>query len=264
MQASVSFQIFLKNPINEDMFRMISSAGFKRCELWSMGEHVNYRDKKLREKIKMYSEKYNVLLDTAHLPLHTNDFKISLGDKEIGKKSLDELLYASEFLDTLDVKTYVIHVSGDLEIFHKNFSKLYYNSEKNFAFENDPMGFPLTKDIPKILEDLKRELRDSEKRLGACLDIGHANIWEKPPEKTVIELGKSIIATHISDNDGKYDLHVPPGEGNINWDEVLKAFKTIEYKHNFTFEISPSFEYEQIPKVLERLKNFCEQNNILI
>lgn len=244
------------------MFKLVSSYGFKRCELWAMGDHFDYKSKELKAKIKSWIEKYSVFPTTAHLPLYTKDFKVSLGDKEVEKKSTDELLYAVEFLTDLGVETFVIHMTGDKERFIKNFSKIYDNTDKSFALENDPMGFPLVKDIVEIIPEIQKEFKDGEKRIGACLDIGHANIWEKPPENTITQLKDFLIATHISDNDGNYDAHLPPGEGTINWEKSVSNFKEINYKHNFTFEIAPLYEFEEIKNLLERLKKFLEENEI--
>lgn len=262
MKASVSFQIFLKRPINEDMFKMVSSSGFSRCELWTMGDHIDYKNPDLKKKIKIWSGKYNISPDTAHLPLYTKEFPISLGNKEYSQKSSDELLYAIDFLHTTDVKTFIIHMDGDLDLFFEKFSKLYDESDRIFTFENTPTGSNLVKDVIEAIAKLRRELKNGESRIGACLDIGHANIWEKPPEESIKKLGETIIATHISDNDGNSDLHLPPGDGIIDWAKIVGNFREINYSQNFTFEIAPLFEFEEVPKVLERLKKFCEQNNI--
>lgn len=262
MKPSISSQLFLKKPINENMFELIRSYGFSRCELWAMGDHIDYKNQDLKKKIKTWIEKYNISPDTAHLPLYTKEFPISLGNKEYSQKSLDELLYATDFLHNIDVKTFIIHMDGDLDLFFENLSKLYKNSDGIFAFENTPNGSNLVKDVIDAIIKIRRALKNGESRIGACLDIGHANIWEKPPEESIKKLKKIVLATHISDNDGKSDLHLPPGDGTIDWTKIIENFREIDYSQNFTFEIAPLFGFEEIPKVLERLKKFCEQNNI--
>lgn len=265
MVPSISFQIFLRQRINEDMFQLVSAGGFKRCELWTMEDHINYRDLSLARKIKGWAEKYDVLPSTAHLPIYAKGFRISLGDKEQGTKSLDEMMYALDFLHHYDtVSTFILHLSGDIEVFYNNFSKLYDNSDRRFAIENNPTDFPLVKDIIVVVNHLRREMRDGSRRIGACLDIGHANICERPPSEAVKALGNLIIATHISDNKGDFDSHLVPQEGDIEWKEVVEAFRSIGYPYDFTFEISPAYELQEIPKILERLKAFCEQNNITL
>ncbi len=266
MKLSISTQLFLRDPIDEEVFKLISSYGFSRCELWAMGRHFNYKDKKVVESVKHWSEKFGLSLDSAHLPLYTEDssgsklMKVALGDREWAKKSVDELLFSAEALLRLGVKLFVIHVGGEKEIFIENFEKLYRETDSAFAMENDPMGYPLSTDVFDIVNILRKELKGGEERIGACIDVGHANIWEKPPE-SVIEKGKGkISATHISDNDGNSDLHLVPGDGVINWEKVISAFKSIEYSGNFTYELAPA---ENRKEVLDKLKKFSEQFDLI-
>ncbi len=238
---SISMQIFLKYHVDEMMFRCIREAGFERCELWAMGEHFNTKDRKEYKKIKEWSEKYGVSPETTHLPLYSEGKNLTfLGQKEIPPGFLDELLMCVELLEEIiGVKTFVLHVGQNPELFAERFEKIYNNSSGRFALENDPTGFPLAKDVNKIVLELRKALKDGQERVGACLDIGHANIWEKPPENTIKLLGDKIIATHISDNDGEKDLHILPGKGNINWQNVKDMIFYVGYRENFTFELSP-------------------------
>lgn len=50
-------------------------------------------------------------------------------------------------------------------------------------------------------------------------------------------LKKHIAATHISDEAGVNQIHILPYFGNIDWEELLKAFADIGYNGSFNFEI---------------------------
>lgn len=262
MFPSVSFQLFLRSRVQEDMFGMLNNAGFRRCELWVMKPHIDYNDGNQSRKIREWSEKHNVSTNTAHLPIYTSDFRVSLGDREYGRRSLDEMLYATDFLNRTDVKILILHATGIPEIFYENFIKLYDNTDRKFAVENNPNDFPLLDDVIAIVSHLRRELPDGENRIGICLDVGHANVQGRDLQDSIRQLGKLLIATHISDNRGIYDEHLIPGEGNIDWQKVIDSLKGIEYSHNFTFEIAPVDELNEAPKLLEKLISFCNQNNL--
>lgn len=74
----------------------------------------------------------------------------------------------------------------------------------------------------------------------ACLDIGHAEM--KGSDTTSVEmikaLGPRIKALHIHDNDKWNDFHQIPFSMNVNFDEVVKALKQIDYDGYFTLECS--------------------------
>ena len=49
-------------------------------------------------------------------------------------------------------------------------------------------------------------------------------------------IGERLGALHIHDNDRWKDLHQIPFAGSIDWNEVVKALKDIDYKGEFTLE----------------------------
>ena len=59
--------------------------------------------------------------------------------------------------------------------------------------------------------------RITDKRVRVCLDIGHANYSQSPIEEWFDRLGEQIAYLHLSDNMGKFDDHLPLGEGAIDW-----------------------------------------------
>ena len=66
--------------------------------------------------------------------------------------------------------------------------------------------------------------RISDRRVSACLDIGHAHCNSATPVLKWIEmLGNKIGYVHIHDNDGTSDQHLAIGEGNILFHDVCDA-----------------------------------------
>ena len=64
---------------------------------------------------------------------------------------------------------------------------------------------------------------------GAVLDCGHLHAQKENIPLSVEKLGKKIFFVHASDNDGRVNLHLGIGRGNIDWEGTLKALK----KHKF-------------------------------
>ncbi len=57
------------------------------------------------------------------------------------------------------------------------------------------------------------------------------------PVEAVYKCKDRLISIHVSDNDGKEDLHLLPFEGNIPWVKVVRALRDIEYGGPFVYEI---------------------------
>ncbi len=77
---------------------------------------------------------------------------------------------------------------------------------------------------PEILREISEELTDFE-NYGVCLDYAHANISATPLSVWVERLRPYIRHLHINDNDGKSDLHLAVGEGEIDWEQFKKYYE---------------------------------------
>ncbi len=106
-----------------------------------------------------------------------------------------------------------------------------------------------------------RELSISN--LKVCYDVGHDLVWGGNPAQSVKEIGDLLACLHVHDNDGVYDLHLPPFKGVCNWEEFVKSLKESAYSGVFSLETqakdgatqmaTDKREYKLIKKVKELL-----------
>lgn len=89
--------------------------------------------------------------------------------------------------------------------------------------------------LPKDLSELLKEVNND--CFGICLDVGHANVNKLDPSSFVESLGESLVATHIHDNNGLEDQHLPPLMGNIDWNKLVNAFLKIGYRKPLILEV---------------------------
>jgi sugar phosphate isomerase/epimerase len=76
------------------------------------------------------------------------------------------------------------------------------------------------------LAELLRELEHSQ--LALALDTGHANLGEGIVNETAVA-GSLLATTHVHDNNGWQDTHLPPGHGTVDWSEWGSALDSIGY-----------------------------------
>jgi len=126
------------------------------------------------------------------------------------------------------------------------------------AMELEPFETSLIYDIDSMLKFLAAV--DSEYCL-ANLDIGHCHIMNRVPPKEIKRLGKKIIHTHISDNDGKKHNDWVPGEGTVDFKGYLSALKEMGYQGSVALELwrspdpvaSVSESYKYLAKLMGEL-----------
>ena len=74
--------------------------------------------------------------------------------------------------------------------------------------------------------------------VGLNIDTGHANLGDLGVARAVRAAGGHVLTTHLQDNHGEQDDHLPPGQGDIDWHEALTALVETGYDGTFMVEIS--------------------------
>lgn len=72
--------------------------------------------------------------------------------------------------------------------------------------------------------------------VSICWDTGHANMMHFDQAEAIRFMGNRIQCTHIHNNFGKADLHLPPDQGDIPWERVIAALDDVQYMGPFTLE----------------------------
>ena len=99
--------------------------------------------------------------------------------------------------------------------------------------------------------------------LWFCLDIGHANLWNNHPVDFIDVFSSRLCHVHIHDNHGGFsgeiDLHLAPGEGNIDFSEIFSALNSIQYSELMTFEGTPGDDNQRIIDILDNIRRMIEE-----
>ncbi|MCE5279420.1 MAG: sugar phosphate isomerase/epimerase [Planctomycetaceae bacterium] len=76
-------------------------------------------------------------------------------------------------------------------------------------------------------------------QVGVCLDSGHVNLTAEDQADLIRSWGPRLRGLHISDNDGKTDLHIFPRQprGTVKWWPLIAALEEIGYAGLYNFEL---------------------------
>jgi len=66
--------------------------------------------------------------------------------------------------------------------------------------------------------------------LGITLDVGHAHLAQVSLPGIVHRLGHRLCHIHVHDNDRSGDLHLPVGQGTVDWPDLMRALIQIGYQ----------------------------------
>jgi len=246
--------------INEyiDDFKTIKEAGFDSIDFESFMNRNNLYNLNDNDFEEFLTNVKNVAVENDLIINQLHSFWEFTPTLDYKKETLeDEIKYykrAIEGAKYLGCKYVVIHQRfpfgldqeiNDLkeeEFYHINvdfLTKLEKYARENkviLCLENLPMNFKYCKvdGTLKIIDAVNSSF------VKMCFDIGHANVHKDNLYDDIIKIGNKLMCLHVHDNMYGYDLHLYPYQGTVNWDDVIRGLKEINYQGVFSFETAPS------------------------
>lgn len=204
--------------------------------------------KKKAKELKEYADKLKLPLVQAHAPFPSN----ITGNERYNKAVFKKLVRTIEVCGILKIKHVVIHPLKDHSVkdniaFYKKL--LPYAKKANVIICTENMWGWVDDKHTKIrpsmcsFSDTFNAIIDgvNDKHLKGCLDIGHAEMFRfmnYSARKLIEEMGNRVVCLHIHDNDLYKDRHWIPFRGSIDFKDVAKGLKKINYKGDLVLEIS--------------------------
>lgn len=210
-----------------------------------------------------YREEVTDALSTSdlELQLHSplNDINIASINPNIREASVKEIKKSIDLANMLDVEIVTVHpgLYSPLSRYTEDSPKLAkeslrelndYSNERSvtIALENLPSMWLSICDTAEEISDFLREVD-----LEFCLDIGHAY--------TAGEVEKFLdlepVNVHLHDNRGENDLHLPLGEGEIDFQKIISELK--DYEGNYVIE---GRDLEELKESKIYLQNLLEND----
>ena len=159
-------------------------------------------------------------------------------------------------------------VSARAIVFHSGYGKWKYDHKVEPWLENSLKFWPdiikkaseagVMVAIENIFEEEPGTLKMlmdglNTKEAGICFDVGHFNLFTKFSLKDWIDaLGQYIVELHLHDNLGNVDSHMPPGDGNIDFDSL---FSLVGSERDILWTIEGKSEADTLTS-LERFRQY--------
>ena len=233
-----------------EMLEQISKH-FKLWELIGEGKH-HLLD--IHEQIRSLAPSYDIQF-SLHAPF--SDLNIASLNKWILDETMRQLKGSLELCPDLGIELVTLHpglnsplATYDLSLVPpknkealKELDRLGNDLGLTLAFENMPKYWSTTCWAP---DELLAAIEGTD--IGVCFDVGHANLSNNIDD--FLEHVDKFVNFHIHDNEGRGDSHLVLGEGNIDFDKVLKAMSG--YKGHYIIESTGLEDGIKSKKILER------------
>ncbi len=235
----------------EDLFPLISSAGFTHVSLGAKEPHSSYLSVSRRGDLLQLLHDANLRMDSIH------GIRLDLPG------ALSSLTATAEAAAFLDVPVIVVHASSfdfDPSEFDERLEVVLNTCEAlapvaedtgvRFALENVLPG-PATELVRSALERLPSE------HFGFCYDSSHDQIGGPKPFTLLDVLGTRLLALHLSDRIRDHVDHVVPGEGFIDWEKLCEEIRHSAYAGPVSLEVLMNFS--GFKDQVEFLRQACRQ-----
>ncbi|HID42245.1 MAG TPA: sugar phosphate isomerase/epimerase [Archaeoglobaceae archaeon] len=191
-----------------------------------------------------------------HYPSNGQSIWLSHSDEEERKTAVQKFQKYIDFCMQIRAQLIVIHDEtplGGLEPYVKSLEEV-SSIAKNFGVKVCVENARLNPfDICEIIDNIPE--------LHLAFDFGHANIQigNKGIEKFFDRFWYKIEHLHIHDNHGIYDEHLIPGEGAIDYENITKKIKEINFEGFGIIELNWDIEPEYgIKRSIEFLRNLIQ------
>ena len=235
----------------EALFFEIAAAGITHIELSPSIENCR-RMLSEAENIKKAARDAGLCLRSLHLPFGDTVFNFcapDARDREETMRLQSEMLRVAAALGM----HYVIVHGGIPYPQTEREASLAIARENIAALQSEASGLGIHVCVESLLPScIGRSAREllyilsAHPDLRVCFDPNH--LFDEGHAALLRAVGDRVAAVHFSDYDGLDERHWMPGEGVIDWSEVVRTLSEIGYKGPLLYEVNPF----RTPKTIDR------------
>ena len=251
LSTSLNLAMQLKNPWNVDFeFTAIDAAeelmkyGYRVFD-FNFGDYVRGEDSPIladdyilwAENIKKFADENNIRFYQGH----GHQFEVDRWSEEFNEMMIKRNIECAAIIgiEWLIFHPYPYRERSFEENLKKTIEKFDWiipmatKAGVGICIENMPFdwSFSKTEQLIELVDRYKKY------KTGICWDTGHGMTARQNQLKSILEIGDRLKALHINDNFVSDDNHLLPFIGSINWKDVMKALRDIDYKGSFNYEI---------------------------
>ena len=236
MQPVLSTYLFVNRKLSAALIGEVARANVSAIELFCSRGHFDYHSTDDARELASWLSGNNLALHSIHAPTTRDSYPrresgtpllISDPERIRRQEAVDEMKRALDLVECVSFRYCVLHVARhrdepDQRRWDAAFSSLELLSlfakqrGVTIALENTPGDMATPANLKNFLEQTRLT------NVKLCFDAGHAHL-EGGVVPSIEVIRDLIVTTHIHDNRGERDDHLPPYEGTIDWNSALVA-----------------------------------------
>ena len=248
MQRILSTYLFVSKKLTPELLAQISAARFEGLEIFATRSHFDYATQSEVRNMAMALADNRLKLLSLHAPtsrdvdIHregSSPLSITEVERVRRIEAMDELKRVLDVAQDLPFARLVLHMGGSRETADPRRRDAAFSSLEHLSLHAHHAGVTIcventTSEMgdPGYLRSFVEETRLTAVRFN--FDIGHAHLADGPEEERVAKgfepLRGLVASTHIHDNHGEKDEHLPLYDGSIDWPAAIGLLKSVPAK----------------------------------
>ena len=218
------------------IMQLLMETDFSVMSVWGADrDGTGHMPKSYKNQLRMARKVFGVTLESMHAPFLLT-CNLYSPDESARVKAIERLKEAMADAADLEIPILIVHThrTGDpdeiLPAGQRSYVELLdavSDMPVRLAVENTPGSIAL---LEWVLSEFPAD------QVGLCYDSSHDWIGPGQRFELLSRWSDRLLTTHISDNHGQSDDHLPPGEGCIDWQAFAAAFPWKSYKGYFMLE----------------------------
>ena len=264
MLHAISTHLIADHRLTTVWLERIWEAGIPAVEIFCARQHLDYQNRAQVSELEHFFRDSELELFALHSPLFTDDVwgrsgphaVITITEPVKAKRTamLDEIKRVLEIAESIPFRYLIQHIGTDGEEYDDR------QSDAAFTALEELSVFARQRGVAVLLENIANGFSSAERLAGfliethldlnLCFDVGHAHMNEGV--EAAFEIMKDRIrSTHVHDNNGIEDLHLPPmlsEAGSIDWRQTMKLLRSRADQYPLLLELR---ETPGMPQPLE-------------
>jgi len=241
---------------------VVRDGGFNMIEVCSFPAHLDYHNAAHVEKTAELMKQLGMEANSFHAPF-ADRIDISSLHPPHRESSVREVFAACDAAHTLGARYVVLHPGPEQEgkprpeeRYHRMVCAATSLNEVAHHCRNLGLILLLENMLPHLMFGHTSDIlyllgAIRETNVGTCLDTGHAFL--SGDLRTVVhKLSGHLRMLHVNDNLGDRDLHLPPGEGAIDWISLMRQLQQWRFHGPLILELADSHESPE--RIMQRAR----------
>jgi sugar phosphate isomerase/epimerase len=241
-EFGISTRLHQSEPLTVDLLERLHKANFRQIEIFGNRPHFDYHDRSRVRSVARWFEENEVPAPSLHLPFQEPysrdrvlDLPLFAPEERLRQRAIDELKRCMELVEFTPLTYTVFHLGYPRQAFNPILFEYAYTviatvqrlSGSKVLIEN---VISETSTVERILDFIAASQLQG---VGVCYDVGHAFLHDA--ETVPFD---RIDTIQLNDNDGRFDRHLWPFDGHLDWTGFVDKLTVSKFKGALLFEIA--------------------------